>query len=348
MKKVLLIIAAAYFLASCTGSGNPDVSGIVVHIQLERFDQDFFKMDTNNIAGSMQVLKSKYPGFLAGFVENILGLPFDSVMINGSAASGAVQQFVRDYGPVKDSCEKLFGDFSKQAHQITDGLKHVKYYFPKYKLPAKIITFIGPMDAFFSTSFGIQGDIITQQALGIALQLHLGKHFSFYTSPAGRDLYPEYISNNFDPQHISVNAMKNIVDDMYPANQPGSLIETMVNSGRRYFLLKKLLPDTDENVLLGYTEEQMKGARKNEAVIWDFFLNNDLLNASDPNLVKNYVAPSPKTQEFGEGSPGNLGSFSGLQIVKKYMEKYPKTSLDTLMRLQPREIYEQSKYKPRD
>lgn len=348
MKNLFLIVSVALLFVSCTRSGDPDVTDIKVNIQLGRFDQDFFKIDTSNIANSIQDLQTKYPGFLAGYVENILGLPLDSVMVNASAASDAVKQFVKDYTPVKDSCEKLFGDFAKQTREITAGLQHVKYYFPKYNLPGKIITFIGPMDAFFSTSFGIQGDIITQQALGIALQLHLGKDFSFYNSPQGMDLYPAYISNNFDPQHIPINSMKNIIDDMFPPGRPGSLIENMVSSGRRYFLLKKFLPETNESALLGYTDEQMKGAKKNEAMIWDFFLNNDLLNVSDPNIVKNYVGPSPKTQEFGEGSPGNLGSFAGLQIVKKYMEKFPETSLDSLMHLPTREIYEQSKYKPRD
>lgn len=348
MKKLLLILSAGILFIACTDSGQPDVSGISVTVNLRRFDQDFFKIDTNHVAASLQKLRDRYPGFLPGFVENILGLPYDSAATNGTAASGAVKQFLKDYKPVKDSCDKAFGDFGKQQAQIADALKHVKYYFPKYKLPSEIITFIGPMDAFFTTSFGIQGDIITQQALGIALQLHLGKHFSFYNSDAGRELYPEYISNNFDAAHIPVNAMINLVDDMYPPGRNGSLIEMMVNSGKRYYLLSKLLPGTPENTLLGYTEAQMKGAEKNEAVIWDFFLNNDLLNSTDPGIVKNYVGPSPKTQEFGEGSPGNLGSFSGLHIVKKYMEKFPALSLDSLMHVPSRQLYEDSKYKPRN
>ncbi len=76
----------------------------------------------------------------------------------------------------------------------------------------------------------------------------------------------------------------------------------------------------------------MKDAEKNEAVIWDFFLNNNLLNKTDDNIVQNYIGESPKTPELGEGAPGNIGTFSGLQIVKKFMKKYPKTSLSELMK----------------
>jgi len=94
-------------------------------------------------------------------------------------------------------------------------------------------------------------------------------------------------------------------------------------------------------------EKQLKDSYANEAVIWDFFLNNDLLNNTDQDIIKNYIGESPKTQELGEGSPGNIGSFSGWQIVKKYMEKNSKTSLKELMKMNAREIYNQSKYKPR-
>jgi hypothetical protein len=98
---------------------------------------------------------------------------------------------------------------------------------------------------------------------------------------------------------------------------------------------------------MGYTKNQMDDAEKNEAVIWDLFLNNNLLNVTDDNIVHNYIGESPKTQELGEGAPGNIGTFSGLQIVKKFMKMYPETSLTDLMKKDAREIYDQSKYKPR-
>ena len=51
-------------------------------------------------------------------------------------------------------------------------------------MPHAVITFIGPINANFETSFGTQGDILTPEALGVGLQLHLGKNFSLYKSQA--------------------------------------------------------------------------------------------------------------------------------------------------------------------
>ena len=349
MYKIICCTLFVTFLFSCkNGKDIPDVSGIKVNLESRRFEQDFFGIDTNNVAASLQQVLKKYPHFTPDFVANILGLDMDSLLIPFNPQDKAVSLFIKDYTHIKDSSDKLFKDFSKENDEIKKALQFVKYYFPEYKIPTSVVTFVGPINANFETSFGTQGDILTSEGLGVGLQLHLGKSFSLYQSPEGQEQYPEYLSNNFDPAHIPVNCMRNIVDDLYPDRSTGrELIEQMVEKGKRLYLLTKFLPNTPEHLCIGYTEKQMKDSYTNEAVIWDFFLNNDLLNNTEQNITKNYVGEGPKTQEFGEDSPGNLGSFSGLQIVKKYMEKFPETSLKELMNMEARDVFAKSKYKPR-
>lgn len=349
MKKFLFLASSAIIFLSCSSKKNiPDVSSIKINVETKRFEQDFFAIDTMKIAESMKSILQKYPEFLPDFIGNIMGLDLDSLLIPGNPEDEAIRMFLHDYRPIKDSSDLLYKDFNKETDAIKKGLQFVKYYFPQYKIPESIITFIGPINANFATSFGIQGDVLTSTSLGIGLQLHLGKYFSFYRSLQGLEQYPDYLSNNFDAGHIPVNSMRNIVDDMFHDKSNGkALIEQMVDQGRRMYLLTKFLPYTSEYICIGYTKLQMENAYKNEAVIWDFFLNNGLLNVTDQNIVKNYIGESPKTQELGEDAPGNLGTFAGLQIVKKYMEKFPETTLDNLMKMDAREIYSKSKYKPR-
>lgn len=349
MKRLFFSIFTAVIFLSCSDNKDiPDVSSIKINIETKRFEQDFFTVDTARIAESLETLLKKYPDFLPDFIGNILGLDLDSLLIPGNPQGEAIRSFLHDYRPIKDSADLMYKNFSKETDAIVKGLQFVKYYFPQYKTPESVITFIGPINANFATSFGIQGDVITPKSFGIGLQLHLGKYFSFYRSPQGLEQYPDYISQNFDEAHISINCMKNVVDDLFPDKSIGqALVEQMVAKGRRIYLLTKLLPYTPEYECMGYTEVQMKKSYENEAVIWGFFLNNDLLNITDQNIIKNYIGESPKTQELGEDAPGNLGAFCGLQIVKKYMEKNPETKLSELMTMDPREIYSRSKYKPR-
>lgn len=348
MRKLLGGIFCCLFFSCNTSSDAPDVSGIKVHVEVRRFEKDLFNIDTTHINEGISRIQQLYPGFAMDFFTNVLGLNPDSVLINGSAQSSFIKTFIRDYRFMKDSADKIVGSFDKETKQITQGLKFVKYYFPLYKLPDTIITFIGPIDANFETSFGTQGDIITPEGLGIGLQLHMGADFPLYKSAQGMERYPDYLSRTFTPDYIPINCFKNIIDDLYPDNSVGKpLIEQMVEKGKRYYLLDKFLPSTPEYMKICYTEKQMKDAYTNEAVIWDFFLNNELLNNAEQNTIKNYIGESPKTQELGEDSPGNIGSFAGWQIVKKYMAKYPKTSLQQLMIRDPREIYSLAKYKPK-
>lgn len=336
MKRIYFILLVC-LLFSCNNNNIPDVSGIKIDVKVQRFEKDFFSIDTNNILNELQRLRIKYPSFINDFTSQILG--FDATTPPDSLTK-YIHLFIRDYRFVKDSAEKLFADFEPQVKEIKKGLQFVKYYFPEYKTPDKIITFIGPFDGY--------SDVITSDAFAVGLQLHMGSNFSFYKTDISRDLFPEYISQKFTPEHIAVNCIKNIVDDMYPDKSVGkALIKQMVEKGKRLYLLDKFLPYTPDYLKIGYTETQLKDSHTNEAVIWDFFLNNDLLNNADQNIVKNYIGESPKTQELGEGSPGNIGAFSGWQIVKKFMSKYSKTSLQELMKTDAREIYNQSKYKPR-
>lgn len=338
MRNIFYFIAATCIFFSCKNNDIPDVSNIKVELKVERFEKDFFAIDSNNILNELQRLRIKYPAFITDFTSQILG--FDATTPPDSLTK-YIHLFIRDYRFVKDSADKFFADIDQLVKEIKKGLQFVKYYFPEYKLPGKVITFIGPLDGY--------SDVITSDAFAVGLQLHMGSNFSFYKTDISRDLFPEYISQKFTPEYIPVNCIKNIVDDLYPDKSIGkALIEQMVEKGKRLYLLNKFLPYTPDYLKIGYTEKQLKDCYTNEALIWDFFLNNDLLNNTDQNIVKNYIGESPKTQELGEGSPGNIGAFSGLQIVKKYMDKNSKTSLRELMTKDAREIYSQSKYKPRN
>ncbi len=336
----LFLISITLF--SCNGGEKiPDVSNIKVDITTFRFEKDFFKFDTSQRFNTLEELQNKYPDFVNFYYERILGVEGDG------NAGAAITPFLLSYRTIYDSIQLLYPDFTKFENEIKNGLQFVKYYFPNYKLPEKIITFIGPLDASYKTSFGLQGDILTNSAIGIGLQLHMGENFSFYKSEQGIQMYPEYISKRFEPNTITVNAMKNIVDDMFAEKmEDKTLVQQMVEKGKRLFLLHKVLPAVDEYKLIGYTAGQLKQAYSHEKEIWNMFAQNNSLQSIDENIIKNYIGESPKTQELGDASPGNIGSFAGWQIVKKYMQQKDGVTLQQLMATDADSIFQDAKYKP--
>jgi hypothetical protein len=340
------MLLALLGLGACNNADKaPDVSGIKVNLSVQRFEKDFFALDTNRLDEGLNGLRTKYPAFFTVYVGEILGI--DNNMIQAGMAPAAIRSFIGTYKKLYDSTALISGDFDQQVVAVKKGLQYLKHYFPAYKAPDKLISFIGPMDASYPTSFGIQGDILMPDAFGVGLQLHMGKGFSYYQSEQGQQLYPQYISERFEPDYIALNCFKPIVDELVSNNNDDKpLVQQMVLKGKRLYILSKLFPGTDEYKLIGYTEAQMKDCYGHEAAVWDLFVRNNYLQLSDKNIVKNYIGEGPKTQELGEAAPGNIGSFAGWQIVKKYMAKNPTVTLQQLIAKDNEQLFQEAKYKP--
>jgi hypothetical protein len=337
MRSLIGLCITVMLLVSCSNSEKtPDVSNIKIAITSQRFEKDLFALDTANFTAKLEQVIAKYPAFGENFLYTILGA--DPKWNNDSVAS-YVKGFVVAYKNVYDSSKAVFADFSGYENQIKKGLQLLKFYFPNYKTPLHIITYVGPLNGY--------GDIVTDDALIVGLQLHLGKNFSLYKSELVQQTYPDYISANFEPGYIVVNSFKNIVLDLFPEKmEDKTLVQQMVEKGKRLYVLNKLLPAEEEYKMLGYTATQLKDCYEHERNIWDLFVQNNLLQTIDNNVIKNYIGESPKTQELGEASPGNIGSFAGWQIVKKYMQKFPGISLQKLMATDADTIFQEAKYKP--
>ena len=330
-------IVSFVFFTACTGRKNtPDVSAIQVNVTVKRFERDFFAIDTTNVESSLTQLQQQYGPFLNDFLYNILSLPSapDTVVNN-------VKLFLHTYRPIYDSVEKAFPTFSKQEKEIKNSLQFVGYYFPKYELPKQIITFVGPFEGY--------SNVLTGSGVAVGLQLYLGKNFSAYQTDFLRDVYPLYQSRRFETPYIPVNSITNIINDIYPP-KPGTaaLIDQMVEEGKRMYVLDKLMPNTEDTLKTGYTANQLKGAYNNEAAIWNYFIENNLLYITNPSETRDYTNDAPRTEALGPDSPGNIGLFVGWQIVKKWMrEKGDAVTLPQLLQTDAKQIFQEAKYKPR-
>ena len=338
MKKAILLALPVLLIFSCNNkSKGPDVSKIKVDFTLERFEKDFFEMDTTNISQSLDKLRGKYSNFYPDFMQEILG-------VNGANTSEATitvtKEFYRTYKSFNDSLLKKYKSTTHVEKEIKEGLQHVKYYFPDYKLPG-VITFLGTLDA--------PGVAFTRNYIAIGLHQFAGNNFSAYLEQDVQRLYPLYISRRFDEEYIAPNCMKAIIDEMFPDQSNGkALVEQMIEKGKQWYLLDLLLPGTPDSVKTGYTQKQLDWCSRNEGEIWSIIIKNEDLNSINPTVIQNYIGEGPFTQGFSqENSPGNLGQWIGWQIIKKYAEKNPSLKPGEVMRTTARKILDEAKYKPR-
>jgi len=344
MKKIATFLVFVIFFFSCTNNDKaPNVSNINITVKLQRFDKDFFAIDSNNVLPGLNAVNEKYPEFTNLFLQNILGL-------DSSSTLAGIKHFLHQNESIKNEADNTFKSTDWLEKDFIKTFRYAKYYFPNYKLPDKIITVVGPIDALAQSSNGYTPDFLGPNFLGISLQFYLGKNFSVYQDPFFIEkVAPEYRSRRFSKEYIVADAMQLIVDDIFPdrsGNLP--LIEQMIEKGKQWWLLDKFLPESPDSIKTGYTQQQLTWCKENEGLIWSYIVKNEDLNSISPPVIQTYIGEGPFTQGFSqELSPGNLGQWIGWQIVKKFADKNSKLNPEEIMGTDAKKILEEAKYKPK-
>lgn len=344
MRKAVVLFLSILFLFSCSNdSKGPDVSKIKVEVPVERFDKDFFSMDTVGIEKALSALAQKYPTLFPIFINNILGL-------NDTTRGKGVALFIRQNNFIADAANKEFENISTIKSDFEESFRYVKYYFPDYDVP-KLITIVGPPDALAQTATGEPTpNFIGPDFLGISLQFYLGNQFSLYHDPFFvANIAPEFRSRRFDKKYIVADAMKLVVDDIYPDKSAGKgLIEQMIEKGKQWWLLDKFLPAAPDSIQTGYTKRQLNWCNENEGLIWHEIITSEKdIYTKEPLVIQNYIGEAPFTQSLGPFSPGNIGQWIGWQIVKKFADKNSSMNVGEVLKTNARKIFEEAKYKPK-
>jgi hypothetical protein len=109
-----------------------------------------------------------------------------------------------------------------------------------------------------------------------------------------------------------------------------------------------VLPDVDDSLKIAYTSVQIEWCEKNEADIWKYFIDNNLLYSTNKmDFYRKYFSEAPFTSGFPQDSPGRIGVWLGWQMVRTYMQNNTEISLEKLLsQTDAQFILKHSKYKP--
>lgn len=318
MKKFLVLFTLVFAIVSCEKKSKVEkaVEEIPVEVKVVRFDKAFFESKPEELAN----LKAEYPFFFPDGND-------DKVWIE--------KMQNKDWQALYSEVQKKYGNFSKQTTEIEDLFKHIKYYFPTVITPT-IYTVIGEMDYNNKA-------IYANDKLIIALELYLGKGHEFYT-------FPEYIEQNFEERQMMPDVVSSFAMRTIPAPNEKSLLSEMIYYGKELYLKDILLPNYTDAERIGYLPEQITWCQENESYIWRFFVDENLLYSSDSKLANRFINLAPFSKfylEIDNESPGRIGQWIGWQIVRSYMENNPKTTVADLFKMDARELFEKSKYKPK-
>jgi len=299
-------------------------------VQIQRFDKDFFAVDTNNVASSLAALREKHGRFVDMYIKQVIGNP----LLNEEEL---VYQFLTHpaYWEFYSDCEAKYTNVSDLETKFTTAFKYAKYYFPDMITP-KVYAHVSGF-----------GDIIVvdEDLISVSLDYYLGTDYKNYEFVEG--IY-SYMVPNFRREKIVPDAIFWWLTTEFPDHiEVSKLLDNMIYYGKIMYLTEVFLPDEKEENLMGYTRQQWKWCRANEAKMWNSIIESKHLFSTEALLTAKYINPAPFTSYFPEESPGRAGIWIGWQIVRSYMDKNKDITLPELMNnFDAQDILEKSGYRP--
>ena len=279
---------------------------------------------------SLDSLQKEFGYFWQVYRQNILSFPRDS------SFADALRSFQQDsnYQKVYADVKYTFADFENYEQELTAVIQRYNHHFPSRIVP-RVVTFYGAFNYPIAN---------TDSIIGIGLEMFLGKESDYYQKLV--DKYPSYMHQQFGPNYMTALAIRGWLETEYPTIQQNFLSQ-MVQKGRLQYVLAQLLPKTPDSVLMGYTKSQIEWCEKSEFSIWQFFIQENLLYTNKHEQIIKYLHPAPFSGRMPKDSPGRVAVWTGWQIVKAYMDRYPSTSLEDLMAIPDAQLLlNESKYKP--
>lgn len=318
MKSIILLFILGVAI-SCKKDNalQQEIAKLNTDIKMERFDKLFADLTPE----SLPKLKTAYP-FM--FPEKYK----DSFWLAKKEDTLQIQLF--------KEVDKTFGDFVDTEREIETLFNHIKYYFPEFN-PPRVITTTNDVDYRNKV-------VVTDTIDVIALDNYLGSDHEFYIN------IPRYLAANFNKEQLVVDLAKAYAEKYIYHPQRKTLLDEMVYYGKQLYFQDLVVPFKTEAQQIGYTEAQLDWATRNEAYIWRYFVERELLYSTDSKLPGRFIMDAPFSkfylEEIDADSPGRLGQYIGWQIVRAYMNVNEVTLKDMLIK-STEDIFNNSKFKPR-
>lgn len=299
-----------------------DVSEVNNKLKIAHFDDAFFGADTTQFQQTLDRLKVSYqPFFLSNEDPNFWLI---------QRKSESQQNLYTDR-------KKALPDYGKIDQLLQDAFAHYYYYYPDQNATT-LYTYISNLDFDYPV-------IVADGLIFLAVDLYLGKEHPAYGQLAA------YQSFNRQKAFITADVMEAIAFQ-YAQKDPNdnSLINDMIWWGKVLYFIEAMQPSSPDSVTMKFTQNHIDFCDQNEAEMWTYFVDNQLLFNTNDEVKRKFIYPAPYSKfgmPFDNETPGMVGRWLGWQIVRSYMQANPDVSLPQLMQdSKSREIFRNSKYKP--
>lgn len=328
LSKVLLNLSLIGLLVSCNGDNSHSdkkstVDGRPIEeVSILNFEEDFRTMEAENFDEDINALANKYPLFFAS---------------NRPMSEWEIRFKNKELGALSDSLINLFNHDIKWKQELNKAIANYQHEFVNDVMPEVYV-----WNSVFEMSEGVWE---YNNFLIVAMEQYLGKDHPYYVQ------MPRYIAEHKDSKYLVRDIVKAFGNSKVSSDlKDYTFLNKMLTAGRSYYFTKQMLGDVSEEVLMKYSKDKLDWAEENEAEIWKYFINQELLYSTEVKPVERFLREAPFSkfgQDFDDKTPGRIAEWIGLKIIESLADRNPEMSLETIMGIEDaRSILTLSKYKP--
>jgi len=316
---IVLVLLSACSRETCRDAIDP----IEIELDVERLEEKLFQSETAKDVQSFLSANREFSNYFLDADQ----YPSDSILagrifnlISNPSIDTLYQESIR-----------AFNGFDTVVGELEMSLGRLKYYYPQAPTP-KIQTVVT----------GLYKDLfISNDRIIIGMDFFVGAGASYKPLDI-----PNYILRRYNTEHLPSIIMQLISSQYARPGKGESMLTEMVDFGKAYYLLSKILPCTSERILIGYTEEEWNDTFEYESIIWANFIQNKLLYETNHTIKQKFLAERPNVYEIGDKCPGRIAAWLGWQIVNAYAQKTGISVQELMVETDHNKIFTQSGYKP--
>lgn len=302
-----------------------------VVLKLNRFDQELFSINKNNIVAKTTEWEKKFYSFNEVFSTQIMQVNH----LNREEYHEGLLALTndKDMREAYDSVCVLFSDFSDVHTSLELAFGRVSSVLPSYPMP-EITTFFGGFN------FGV---VTYDNNIGIGLENFLGQDSKYYKYLGD----PKYLRFQKQKRFICANVMEVWFNEYFSKYLEGrDLLSQIIYKGKMMYFLDKMLPELPMEDKFRFTNNQMNWVQENEVEIWEYLIHEDLLFSSKESEFRSLINYAPYAKGMPKEAPARIAYFVGYKMVSDYM-KNNKIDIEDLLRpIDSKDFMRLSKYKP--
>ncbi len=327
MRRVALFFLLIIVFSSCRQE-KKDITPVDIDMDVVPYADLLFK---DSIPSDKLI--AEYPDFSTVFVDHIIA----SRTVDSDRTRVSILDEFRNLSQIRklyDTTSLILGDLSSVYADLEKGFSVHKALFPQDTIPT-VYTYI--------SEFGVGAFTYEQAILGIGLDFYLGRNFPY----PDLSLFPVFLRKRMTKDYIAKKGMQAYLDAKIPMPNRDRMIDIMCRNGKVQYLIDRELHHLSDTVRFDYDEEELDWLGENEAEIYRYFIQENLLYSTDMRSFLKYVGPAPHSPGMPDKAPGATANWIGYRIIKQLVEDRGH-SIDEILAIEDgQKLLELAQYKPK-